>query len=81
VCPRSVVILQLQKERLAQVLLVEDDDTVKAFLPEGANRPFGVSALPSRATRNRRPLAASMHLARAATCLPLRPSDLISIEL
>ncbi len=36
----------IRKQQLAQVLLAEDDDMVKAFPPDRANQPFRMPILP-----------------------------------
>src|SRR5262245_49498695 len=51
-CSRSVVIVLVQKEQLAQVPLIKDDDMVKTFPPERANQPLRMSILPGGARRN-----------------------------
>jgi hypothetical protein len=43
---RSVVVVLVQKEQLAQVPLAEDDDMVQAFPAERANQPFRMAVLP-----------------------------------
>ena len=50
---RSVVVVLVQKEQLAQVPLAKDDDMVQAFPAERANQPFRMAVLPGGARGNR----------------------------
>ena len=49
--PRAVVVAKVAAQATTKVLLVEDDDMVEQFTPDGADQPFGERVLPRRTWR------------------------------
>ena len=50
-CSRIVVIGHIRKEEVTQVSFAEEDDMVKAFLPDRPNQSFRMAVLPWRSRR------------------------------